>query len=329
MQESASAPSLMAESPYAATLASSASRTRMSKKKWVPPPGAFNEPELPPRFASPGPGKYTPAVQHAVLSTKPRVVACSFGSEDRFKYYSPQIPLERTGSGMLGGIYCPQAHHSPGPSYNPSHKLTKAKSQDASFTVERRDPGGLERKQKAATPGPGMYTPKDGTSSQKKNFTAGGGFLSDDRQRYLGEVDPTSLNPAISVSPGPMYAPGTTLTAPRTRTVAFGGTGPGSMMKPPSMKAEMPGPGNYTPIAQSASLSTKRRVPSISFGTEVRQGKTGVDSTYSYHGSVPVDMRFTNVNHLSPGPNYNPTHKLTKRSVSQAVIGTDRRFRHL
>lgn len=76
MQASKSAPAL-GESPYAASVGPKQPR----RKKWVPPPGAFNEPDLPARFANPGPGRYNPAPQNACLSTKPRVVGCRFGSD--------------------------------------------------------------------------------------------------------------------------------------------------------------------------------------------------------------------------------------------------------
>ena len=199
MSMSASAPVLQ-NSPYAAQVGKPIRRPRV----WVPPPGAFNEPDLP-RFVNPGPGRYTPAAQHSCLSTKPRVVATRFGSEDRFKYFGPQTPLEPLLSGMMGGLFCPQNSLSPGPSYLPSYDLVKPQARKSSFTVERRDPGGIERQSRGSAPGPGLYNPRDRATT--RSFTSGGGFLADDRHKYLGALDPASLTPSIKCSPGPMYAP--------------------------------------------------------------------------------------------------------------------------
>ena len=176
MQASKSAPAL-GESPYAASVGPKQPR----RKKWVPPPGAFNEPDLPARFANPGPGRYNPAPQNACLSTKPRVVGCRFGSEDRYKYFGPQTPLERTSSGMLGGLYQPQSEASPGPGYMPSYNLVRSASRSSSFTVERRE-GTSERRARGGAPGPGLYNPSDKASSTVRNYTAGGNFLGDDRK---------------------------------------------------------------------------------------------------------------------------------------------------
>ena len=280
MQASKSAPAL-GESPYAASVGPKQPR----RKKWVPPPGAFNEPDLPARFANPGPGRYNPAPQNACLSTKPRVVGCRFGSEDRYKYFGPQTPLERTSSGMLGGLYQPQSEASPGPGYMPSYNLVRSASRSSSFTVERRE-GTSERRARGGAPGPGLYNPSDKASSTVRNYTAGGNFLGDDRHRYLGEVDPASLTPSVSDSPGPMYMPSDGYARARAPTVAFGGKGPGSMKKPPSLKAETPGPGAYTPATQAACLSTKRRAATAVFGIEQRGGRNPVDSTHCFHGKV-------------------------------------------
>ena len=317
---SASAPVLQ-NSPYAATVGKPMRRPKV----WVPPPGAFNEPDLP-RFVNPGPGRYTPAHQHACLSTKPRVVATRFGSEDRFKYLGPQTALEPMQSGMVGGLFCPQSASGPGPSYLPSYDLVRPMARKSSFTVAVPINEG-----RGNSPGPGLYNPTDkGTRynpnpnpnlynpnpnpnlynpnpnpnpspnpNQRRNYTSGGGFLADDRHKYLGEIDPASLQPMKKCSPGPMYAapahtlpslpppcpcasqPPTHLPAPpcpypslplplpasylprppvptrykpgrycqgkRVTTVSFGGHGPGTVIKPPSLKAESPGPGSYTP----------------------------------------------------------------------------------
>ena len=147
---SASAPVLQ-NSPYAATVGKPMRRPKV----WVPPPGAFNEPDLP-RFVNPGPGRYTPAHQHACLSTKPRVVATRFGSEDRFKYLGPQTALEPMQSGMVGGLFCPQSASGPGPSYLPSYDLVRPMARKSSFTVAVPINEG-----RGNSPGPGLYNPTD------------------------------------------------------------------------------------------------------------------------------------------------------------------------
>jgi hypothetical protein len=213
------------------------------------------------------------------------VVGCRFGSEDRFKHFGQGAALERTSSGMLGGGTGGQVEQGPGPSYNPSYSLVKSASRASSFTVERREgPGGAAAR--ATVPGPGLYNPSDKTTSAVRNYVAGGGFLSDDRHRYLGEVDPASLTPAVSDSPGPMYMPTDAYARRRAPTVAFGGKGPGTIMQPPTLKTETPGPGTYTPTVQNACLSTKRRVPGAKFGIEQRSARNPVDSVHCYHGTV-------------------------------------------
>mmetsp|Transcript_16549 Transcript_16549/g.35490 ORF Transcript_16549/g.35490 Transcript_16549/m.35490 type:complete len:397 (-) Transcript_16549:232-1422(-) len=320
--------SSLAKSPYAESIGgSTTSVLRYKGKKWTPPPGKFNEPEAPLRFSNPGPGRYDPAVQHACLSTKPRVLACRFGSEDRFKYFGPELPLERTTSGMYGGLFVPQGGQSPGPCYLPNHSLTKSRSQEASLLSQRRAQGGLEHRLKAKLPGPGAYNPNDTNISTKKNWTPQGRFMADDRTRYLGDVDPASQQPQKSFSPGPMYNPVVAITQERPKTVAFGGRGPGTMVKPPSLKAETPGPGTYTPMAQAACLSSKRRVPAASFGAPTGPETLPIDSAYCFHGNVPVDMRFASVANLSPGPAYKPNHEPVQEASKRPVFGTDRRFR--
>ena len=190
---SASAPVLQ-NSPYAATVGKPMRRPKV----WVPPPGAFNEPDLP-RFVNPGPGRYTPAHQHTCLSTKPRITATRFGSEDRFKYLGPQTSLEPMQSGMVGGLFCPQSSSGPGPGYLPSYDLVRPMARKSSFTVAVK--GGEGR---GNSPGPGLYNPTD--KGTRRNYTSGGGFLADDRHKYLGEIDPASLQPMKKCSPGPMCA---------------------------------------------------------------------------------------------------------------------------
>ena len=84
---------------------------------------------------------------------------------------------------------------------------------------------------------------RDSLVSTKKNFTAGGGFLADDRHKYLGEVDPASGTPMVNLSPGPMYQPSYDYARKRAPSVNFGGRGPGTIRRPPSLKVETPGPG--------------------------------------------------------------------------------------
>jgi hypothetical protein len=321
MGASASAPTLQ-NSPYTQTIG----KPMRKPKVWVPPPGAFNEPDLP-RFVNPGPGRYTPMEQHSCLSTKPRAPTCRFGSEDRFKYFGPQTPLETLQSGMMGGLFQPQNKPGPGPGYLPSYDAVRPRARASSFTVERRDPGGVEKLARGSAPGPGLYNPSDKTLSRIRDYTAGGGFLADDRQKYLGQVDPASLTPVKSYSPGPMYKPSETYSRKRATTVSFGGHGPGTIMKPPSLKAETPGPGSYTPTTQNACLSTKPRVLAKSFSIEQRGGKTLMDSSQCFHGKVPVDMTHASAGSLSPGPGYNPSFKSVIKSSSQPIIGTAKRFR--
>ena len=182
MSMSASAPVLQ-NSPYAATVGKVPKRR---PKVWVPPPGQFNEPDLP-RFVNPGPGRYTLPSQRD-MPNRPRITATRFGSEDRFKYLGPQTSLEPMQSGMVGGMFCPQTSSSPGPGYLPSYDLVRPRARASSFTVAVQ--GGEGR---GNSPGPGLYNPDD--KRIRRNYTSGGGFLADDRHKYLGELDPASLQP--------------------------------------------------------------------------------------------------------------------------------------
>ena len=302
-----SAASRLKNSPFAASVGSlNGSR---KKKGWAPPPGAFNEPDLP-RFSNPGPGRYNPMAQAACLSTKPRVVACRFGSEDR---------LKNIGKLSYG-------NDSPGPSYFPSYNLVRSQSQSTSFTVARRDCGDVERISRHGGPGPGMYTPMDRQLSTTRNHLAGGTFLADDRTKYLGEVDPDSLMPAKKFSPGPMYAPSADAGKRRSGTVVFGGKGPGTIMKPPSLAAETPGPGAYTPASQGQCLSTKPRAPAAGFGIESKGNKQMMDTSHCFVKSVAVDMSHATAQNLSPGPAYNPSWIAVQSKPQGGVIGTSKRF---
>lgn len=292
---------------------------------WQPPAGSFNQPELP-SFSNPGPGRYSPVEQHAVLSTKPRVVAARFGSEDRFKYLSPLSSLSRTSSGVLGGLAKPQESFSPGPGYKPSYNLVRSASQASSFTVERRDMMNIESSMRGAAPGPGLYTPSDTTTSKFPNKVAGGGFLTNDRHKYLGELDAASLTPALKHSPGPMYRPDPTPIQRRASTTRFGGHGPNTMKAPPSMAQHYPGPGAYEVVPNNL-LSSKRNSQSTFFASEPRLGtKSIVDSTMSFHGKVPIDMQNADVTKISPGPAYKPEYGGIRPRSQQAVIGKDRRL---
>ena len=74
----------------------------------------------------------------------------------------------------------------------------------------------------AVNPGPGLYTPSEKISSNRRNNTSGGAFLADDRHKYLGSVDPESGQVRISYSPGPLYKPSDHLAKTRAPTVSFG-----------------------------------------------------------------------------------------------------------
>jgi len=191
--------------------------------------------------------------------------------------------------------------------------------------VQRRDTSG-ESLARGSAPGPGLYNPLDTGLSTKKNFTSGGGFFADDRHKYLGELDPSSLTPLVSQSPGPLYNPSDKIAATRAPTVAFGGHGPGTIKSVPSLKVGTPGPGAYSPLEQNASLSTKPRVVASAFGVEVRSSKALMDSSACYHGKVMVDMTHANAFNLSPGPGYNPSLRPIKQQHERPVIGTAKRF---
>ena len=285
-----------------------------------------------PRFESPGPGRYNPKAQGAVLSTKPRVTACRFGSEDRFKYLGPQQTLQRTSSGMFGG-YTPQTSSSPGPGYIPKYGLVHSNSRVSAFSVERRDTGGINARSQMASPGPGLYNPSDASTSTRRNFTAGGGFLANDRQKYLGDVDPASGMPVdTSTSPGPAYMPQTHLTQKRPSSVSFGhNRGPGSATRSrPSLAMDTPGPGAYdlgATLKHGSTLSTKPSAPAPSFGFAKRGGGSAmVESSHCFHGKVPVDMSNAKTDTLSPGPGYLPADAATHKKAPLYGFGTAKRF---
>lgn len=321
MAASSSAP-VLSQSPYAASLTGSRPK---KPAKWTPPPGAFNNPDLP-QFTMPGPGRYTPS--HVSSSVKPRVVAARFGSEDRFKYLGPQQPLEETSSGMASG-YCPQSVASPGPGYLPTYSLVHSASRQSAFSVERRDTSGIGPGTGASVaPGPGLYNPTEKMCSTRRNNTPGGAFLADDRHKYLGQVDADTGGLRQSFGPGPSYKPPNHLVKQRAPTVAFGGRGPGTIKKPPSLKTESPGPGAYdmgSTMADLATLSSKPRAPGYGFGSSVRGDSTFVDSTKCYHGKVPIDMTNANKSDVSPGPGYNPSIEGVRAAKQKALFGTAKR----
>ena len=319
MQGSSSAPVLMKDSPYSQVIGKG---TKPKKRTaWHPPPGAFNNPELP-SFASPGPGRYTPSVNFV----KPRQGGTRFGSEDRFKYLGPQQPLEVTSAGM-SGMYQPQAGASPGPGYLPNYGLVHSASRISSFSVEHRDTTGAPPGA-AVNPGPGLYTPSEKMLSTRRDNTPGGAFLADDRHKYLGQVDPDSGQVRQSFSPGPLYKPSVSQSKLRPPTVAFGGHGPGTIKKPPSLKMETPGPGSYDhalTLLDGSKISTKPRQPRASFGSTKRSDMGPPDSSQCFHGKVPVDMTNASGTVISPGPTYNPDINCNKGKTPQAIFGTSRR----
>jgi hypothetical protein len=319
MNSSSSAPQL-ANSPYAQVLSTKGPPKR--KGAWAPPPGAFNNPDMP-KFDGPGPGRYTPSSSF----TKPRVTGTRFGSEDRFKYLGPQLPLTTTGSGM-SGMYTPQTQTSPGPGYMPKYTLTHSMSRVSSFSVERRDTSGVAPGGSATNPGPGLYTPSEKILSTKKNYTPGGAFLADDRHKYLGQVDPDSGQLVQSFSPGPLYRPSYASARPRAPTVAFGGRGPGTIKKPPKLMGESPGPGAYEhnqTLADGARTSTKPRAPAPGFGSTTRSTSSMADSSMCFHGKVPVDMANAKNISISPGPGYNPSVAGVKPAPARPIFGTSKR----
>jgi len=319
MGQSSSAP-VLSQSPYAQSLTGARPK---KPAKWTPPPGAFNNPDLP-QFTMPGPGRYTPSTS----STKPRVVGTRFGSEDRFKYLGPQNGLEETSTGMASG-FCPQSVASPGPGYMPRYDLVHSSSRHSAFTVARRDTSGIGAGSGASVaPGPGLYNPSEKVCSNRRNNTPGGAFLADDRHKYLGQVDPESGMVRQSFGPGPLYKPADHLAKRRAPTVAFGGRGPGTIKKPPSLKTESPGPGSYElgrNLVDGSTLSQKPRAPGYGFGSSVRTDSAFLDSSKCYHGKVPVDMTNANNSDVSPGPGYNPSWTGVKAHTQQGVFGTAKR----
>ena len=319
MRGSSSAPTL-ANSPYAQVLGTKTPSQKPARRKvWAPPPGAFNNPDLP-RFDGPGPGRYS--VNDNL--TKKRVTGPRFGSEDRFKNLGGCT--EMTSTGMVG-MYNPQSMVSPGPSYMPSYSAVHSQSRISAFSTARRDttgaPGGS-----ATNPGPGLYTPTDTALSTKHNYTAGGAFLADDRHKYLGQVDPASGLKLKSFSPGPVYNPPVGAGRASAPTVAFGGTGPGSIKKPPSLRADEPGPGAYDhamTMAEGSVLSSKHRAPAPGFGSTTRGEASMQDSSQCFHGKVPVDMTNAKNTSITPGPAYNPSWSGISANGKMPVFGTSKR----
>ena len=131
-----------------------------------------------------------------------------------------------------------------------------------------------------------------------------------------------------SFSPGPLYKPSDHLAKTRAPTVAFGGRGPGTIKKPPSLVAEAPGPGSYehaVTLADGAKTSTKPRSSRAGFGSTERSGTGPPDSCHMFHGKVPVDMTNHKGGTLSPGPAYWPSIAPVKGQSAKATFGTAKR----
>jgi hypothetical protein len=303
------------QSPYTTSLSG------IRRKRWAPPPGAFNEPDAPPRFATPGPGRYQPHAQHTCLSTKPNITACSFGTEDREKYLGGC--LSRTPSGMLIGSP-PATSQSPGPVYRPNHALVERASTKVGMSSSA-SMAALEQRMRGSVPGPAKYSPKPTASSRQRSSSSGCRFGRNDRAKYLGSVDPVSLTPMTKQSPGPIYKPSFAPVTFNPGRTAFGGAGPGSIRRAPATAIESPGPASYASDAQHTVLSTNRRAPASSFPMEPRK-TVAVDSMHCYHGKVPIDMRQGDTTGLSPGPCYLPSYAAVRTTPVRAVIGTAKRF---
>jgi len=226
-------------------------------------------------------------------------------------------------------MFNPQASSSPGPGYAPRYDLVHSSSRKSAFTVERRDTSGIVAGSGAAiAPGPGLYNPNEKFASNRRNMTSGGAFLADDRHKYLGQVDPDTGGIRQNFSPGPLYKPSDHLAKQRAPTVAFGGRGPGTIKKPPTLKQESPGPGSYNmghTLSDGAVLSSKRRSPAASFGSTQRGDSAFVDSVSCFHGKVPVDMTNATNTNISPGPGYKPSVEQVKYHAPQATFGTAKR----
>lgn len=216
---------------------------------------------------SPGPAAQYKA--SAFLFTKPRVLGGRFSCEDRFKYLAPLRSLEKTSSGLTGGICGPQATPSPGPSYMPGYSIVHVAGRSSSFPVQRREVGGSQVLERSAAPGPGMYDPSDKLLSTRKVFTNGGSFLADDRRKYFDVLDPQSLTPWVSQSPGPLYNPDDTICIPRAPSVTIRGRDAAFGKSVPSLKTSTPGPGAYD-LIQLSVLSSRPRVLTSNFGSKPR-----------------------------------------------------------
>jgi len=181
-------------------------------------------------------------------------------------------------------------------------------------------------------PGPGRYTP---SVNSVRPRVVGTRFGSEDRFKYLGPQQPLEQTSAgmcgtvrISYSPGPLYKPSHDSAKPRAPTVAFGGRGPGTIKKPPSMIQETPGPGSYehaVTLADGAKTSTKPRSSAAGFGSTKRSEMGPPDSAHCFHGKVPVDMTNHQGGTNSPGPVYAPSIEPVRAASNSAVFGTSKR----
>ena len=212
----------------------------------------------------------------------------------------------------------------------PNYSSVHSQSRISAFSTARRDTSGVAGGSGGPTnPGPGLYTPMDKALSTKRNYTSGGAFLADDRHKYLGQVDPESGLKLQSISPGPVHHPPVGAGRASAPTVSFGGTGPGSIKKPPSLRAEAPGPGAYDhamTLAEGSVLSSKHRAPAPGFGSTTRGEASMQDSSQCFHGKVPVDMTNAKNTSITPGPAYNPSWIAVQSKPQGGVIGTSKRF---
>mmetsp|Transcript_20207 Transcript_20207/g.51404 ORF Transcript_20207/g.51404 Transcript_20207/m.51404 type:complete len:372 (+) Transcript_20207:89-1204(+) len=300
-----------------ATTGTTGRRGRDADGAWVPPPGAFNEPDLP-IFPGPGPGRYTPIT----TLTRPRTATTSFPTEDRWKHLGRQRDSTRALDGATStasiSTWGPQIGVSPGPVYLPVYTATEIQSRSMGFPSQARTKSASLASAVASSkrPGPGTYSPIEqfAVLSTKPRVGRMSPFSIDDRLKYLG----VQLEGGVVVqiaSPGPTYAPKLDLVLPFAGGVAFGQ--PRSRQQKAMIGGHAsPGPGSYSPAAQAAVLSSKPTVPSSSFGKEKR-----------FHGGAPGqgDALLTR-RPTTPGPKYLPNFEYVRPQSRSAAIGTSKRF---
>lgn len=221
------------------------------------------------QFNRPGPGHYN---ANAGLCTMPRVLGGRFSGEDRFKYLAPMSCLEKTSTGLAGGLYVPQTATSPGPSYMPEYRCVEIAGRSSSFAVQTRDSSSTRNRAQSSVPGPGLYDPSDYSLSTKRSLTCGGSFLADDRYKYFGVLEKASMTPFVSQSPGPLYNPRDDLCIPRAPSTTFR-TGKGYARTAfLTWRSATPGPGAYD-VNRIEVLSSRPRVQTHDFGMKARSNK--------------------------------------------------------